>query len=63
MKTSDAFAWWDEEKKEFCHVYSSKFCVKMCFPDNGKKDTELGLGKIVPVTITEREENPEITDL
>lgn len=50
------WAWWDEKDKEFCHVYSAKFLVEMCFPYGTKIEEERGNGKLVPVDITILEE-------
>ena len=52
--SDDQWAWLDTTTGKFMHVYPSRLCVEMCFPDGGKHRTEAGEGKIVPVTITAR---------
>lgn len=54
-KQSEMYAWWDEERKEFRHVYPQAICVEMCSPDGFKKSIEQGRGKILPVIVSERE--------
>ena len=51
VKETNMWAWWDAFSESFCHIYPSKACVEMCFPDGGKHKTELGLGKIVEVVV------------
>ena len=45
------WAWYDYEKKEYCHIYRAKFLVLMCSPDGFKKYEELGKGKVVEVEV------------
>jgi len=50
-KTKEMWAWWDNERQKFYHVYESKFQVEMCSVDGFKYSTENGLGKITKVKI------------
>jgi hypothetical protein len=53
MEPDRQWAWWDEERQRFRHVYPSKLCVEMCFPDGGKSGIAAGRGRIVQVEIRE----------
>lgn len=55
MRTSTAWAWWDEAKQEFGMVYPSELVVRICSPDGFKSQEEKGEGRVLPVTITERD--------
>ncbi len=54
-KKCNAWAWWDNERQEFRHVYPKRLCVQACFPDGGKNKIEQGLGEIMEVVITAKE--------
>ena len=46
------WAWWNNEKEEFHHVYYAKLMVQMCFPYDLAIYEEQGRGKQMPVTVT-----------
>jgi len=56
MKTSEAWAWWDEEEQRFRYVFPAELQVRVCFPDMANRKEAEGKGKVMPVTIIERKE-------
>ncbi len=56
-KSEKQWGWWDGEKGQFRHIYPSRLCVEMCFPDGGKSCEIKELGKIMEVIIS-----PAISD-
>lgn len=45
------WAWWDNKRQEFCHVYYYKDMVKMCFPYEIKLYEASGDGQLLPVNV------------
>ena len=56
-KTSNAWAWWDEEDQDFTMVYPDEDIVRICSIDGFKDAEKRGKGQVLPVTITERLED------
>ena len=59
MKTSSVllWAWWDAEKKTFCHIYPKEICVRICSPDGFAKAEADGRGKVMRVKVSAVKEN------
>lgn len=54
MKKQEMWAWWDNEKQKFYHIYGSKLQVEMCFSDGGKYHIQKGEGEIIKVIIQQK---------
>lgn len=50
--TAEAWAWWEEDRKEFKFVYPSETIVRMCSPDGFQRKELDGEGKVMKVKIT-----------
>lgn len=45
------WAWYDEEKDTYHHIYHSKFLVEVCSPDEFQSKIKSGEGDIVEVKV------------
>lgn len=52
-KSCKAWAWWNNEKKEFQFIYNNKLSVQICSGDHFKGAIKRGEGSIKQVVITE----------
>jgi len=50
--TAKAWAWWDNERKQFNFMYPSEKIVRMCSPDGFEGKEKRGEGKVVEIVIT-----------
>jgi hypothetical protein len=51
-ETPDCYwAYWDNEKSKFTHIYVAKFLVDMCFAYGVQSEIKLGRGELLPVKI------------
>lgn len=49
--TSQYYAWFNNEKKDFEYIWGSELQTKMCFPYGTKVEEELGRGRLTRVNI------------
>lgn len=47
------WAYWDDKRHLFFHVYHQEGVVRMCSPDRFQKDEREGNGKVMKVKVTQ----------
>lgn len=52
-KEGTAWAYWDNERKEFLFVYCCEAAVRMCDPDSFRREEKAGKGKVMKVKLIE----------